>query len=189
MDIAIIGWGSLIWNPDGLAIKSRWHRDGPGLPIDFSRVSDNRCLTLVIDPAAHVVRTYWAASECVTVEDAREDLRRRERTPNIGNIHGVVVGRADELPGLQDTKQIVRAWLFEKQLDAALWTGLGPKTTAEAEVVFDPIHYLRSLCGAELERAREYICKAPPQIVTPVRLRIEQELGWARVPLNSDLFE
>ncbi len=47
--IGIIGWGSLIWDPRGLPIKCKWHKNGPELPIEFSRISQDGRLTLVID--------------------------------------------------------------------------------------------------------------------------------------------
>lgn len=37
--IAIIGWGSLVWDPRDLPIESPWHDDGPELPIEFARIS------------------------------------------------------------------------------------------------------------------------------------------------------
>jgi hypothetical protein len=37
--IAIIGWGSLISSPGSLLLSSRWHTDGPLLPVEFARVS------------------------------------------------------------------------------------------------------------------------------------------------------
>ncbi|HOW68396.1 MAG TPA: hypothetical protein P5055_13320 [Candidatus Paceibacterota bacterium] len=49
MSIAILGWGSLIWNPRDLPITGDWQGDGPVLPIEFTRISDNGRLTLVID--------------------------------------------------------------------------------------------------------------------------------------------
>jgi hypothetical protein len=48
--IAVIGWGSLIWCPGILRTKSRWHSDGPALPIEFARISGDNRLSLVIHP-------------------------------------------------------------------------------------------------------------------------------------------
>jgi len=44
MKIAILGWGSLIWDARLLSINTTlfdngWSSDGPDLPIEFSRVS------------------------------------------------------------------------------------------------------------------------------------------------------
>jgi hypothetical protein len=43
MKIAIVGWGSLIWDPRDLHLATAI------LPIEFSRISDNGRLTLVVD--------------------------------------------------------------------------------------------------------------------------------------------
>jgi hypothetical protein len=74
MQIAVIGWGSLIWCPGSLQIKSRWHSDGPALPIEFARISNDKRLTLVIQPGSPDQRTYWALSEFDDLKAARANL-------------------------------------------------------------------------------------------------------------------
>ena len=49
MKIAVLGWGSLIWNKGNLRLTTNWTDGGPILPIEFSRISDDGRLTLVID--------------------------------------------------------------------------------------------------------------------------------------------
>jgi len=54
MKIAILGWGSLLWEPSAEFekwIELPWKNDGPKLKIEFSRISGSRkgALTLVID--------------------------------------------------------------------------------------------------------------------------------------------
>lgn len=53
-DIAVIGWGSLPWDPRELRVEGqpdhKFSPDGPTLPLAFSRVSQDDRLTLVIDP-------------------------------------------------------------------------------------------------------------------------------------------
>ena len=39
MKIAILGWGSLVWDSRQLPHSGEWHTGGPVLPIEFSRVS------------------------------------------------------------------------------------------------------------------------------------------------------
>jgi hypothetical protein len=52
--IAILGWGSLIWDKreEFERLHGPWQSDGPSLKIEFSRISSTRggALTLVIDP-------------------------------------------------------------------------------------------------------------------------------------------
>jgi hypothetical protein len=80
MEIAIIGWASLIWCPGALQIKSCWHRDGPPLPIEFARISLDQRLTLVIHPGSKDQRTLWASALSQELEAVRANLRDREGT-------------------------------------------------------------------------------------------------------------
>ena len=64
MKIAVIGWGSLIWSKRDLEIEGDWIiGGGPVLPLEFSRVSKDGRLTLVIDHTNGVaVTTSYAIS-------------------------------------------------------------------------------------------------------------------------------
>jgi hypothetical protein len=52
MRIAVLGWGSLIGDPGDMALADRFEPNGPQLPLEFSRISNNGRLTLVIDETA-----------------------------------------------------------------------------------------------------------------------------------------
>lgn len=81
MRIAIIGWGSLIWDPRELPREGTWQSGGPRLPIEFSRVSQDCRLTLVIDyENGAATQTRYVLSPRVDLDDAIEDLRVREGT-------------------------------------------------------------------------------------------------------------
>lgn len=59
MKIAILAWGSLIWDdnwPEFDKQRGEWLKDGPILPLEFSRVSASRdkALTLVIDTVTRI---------------------------------------------------------------------------------------------------------------------------------------
>jgi hypothetical protein len=71
MIIACLGWGSLVWNPGDLPISSAWRSDGPTIPVEFTRQSDNGRITLVITDAAPEVAVLWVGE--------REELKRRRR--------------------------------------------------------------------------------------------------------------
>jgi hypothetical protein len=86
MSIAVLGWGSLIWSGGNLGIKTKWRSDGPVLPIEFARVSQDNRLTLVIQPGSADQPTYWALSQFSTVSQACENLRAREGS-NSADIH------------------------------------------------------------------------------------------------------
>jgi hypothetical protein len=83
MRIAILAWGSLLWEPGTLTVVTDWEPDGPPLPLEFSRVSSSRmgALTLVIDPQYGAVnRTYSTISAQQELEAAIQDLSKREGT-------------------------------------------------------------------------------------------------------------
>ena len=77
MLIAVLGWGSLIWCPGALQIRSVWHRDGPHLPVEYARVSKGDRLTLVIHPGTQVQQTLWAIAVSEEINEVCENLRKR----------------------------------------------------------------------------------------------------------------
>jgi hypothetical protein len=187
MNIAVLGWGSLIWDPRGLTMRSRWHRDGPMLPIEFARISNNGRLTLVIHPPSAEQQTYWALSALDTVDKAREDLKKREGT-TLGHIHFASRGMLrDEHDPIEAA---VQSWLcLHPQLDGAVWTGL-PATLEGPDLVSKAVVYLTSLVpGSDAyEPSREYVMKTPSQVQTAVRREMQKQ-EWADAELSSDLFE
>jgi len=63
MKIAYIGWGSLIWKQGSLKLRGTWQSDGPYLPVEFARVSQDGRLTLVLCRGVSPVQTLWAYAE------------------------------------------------------------------------------------------------------------------------------
>ena len=85
MATAILAWGSLIWDKRKLQIIGDWYKGGPFLPIEFSRISKDGRLTLVItEEYGTEIETYWAISRYTTLDDAIKDLRKREGTNRNG---------------------------------------------------------------------------------------------------------
>src|SRR6266508_3620988 len=87
MRIAILAWGSLLWDKDQSKPFDRWHGpwqfDGPSLRLEFSRVSKSRlrALTLVLDSInGSRCRVAWCLSKRDEPEDAICDLCCREGT-------------------------------------------------------------------------------------------------------------
>lgn len=81
MKIAIIGWGSLIWDPRELPREGVWQEDGPIIKIEFSRVSQDCRLTLVVDENNGLeTKTRFVFSPRNDIEDAINDLKIREGT-------------------------------------------------------------------------------------------------------------
>src|SRR5262245_36429307 len=96
MSIVILGWGSLIWDPRELPREGVWEQGGPTLRVEFSRVSRDARLTLVIDESAGAeVVTRFVRSPRTLIVDAIDDLAKREGTgkKHIGFID-LVAGRS-----------------------------------------------------------------------------------------------
>jgi hypothetical protein len=171
--IACLGWGSLIWNPGSLRVSGKWEDDGPLLPIEFTRISNDGRVTLIIDEEARPVRTYWSLMLVRSVNQAVQELKSREGTlaSNIG-----VVSRED-LPQAR-IAAIVHSWMDKKQLDAVVWTALGYRNAGVRPSIEYVINHLKALRDNSREKAEEYIRKAPKQILTLYRHEIEKEFGW-----------
>lgn len=80
MNIAILAWGSLIWQPKDLLFYTEfgWKEDGPILPIEFARISKDGRLTLVITENGTFVPTSYTLSKHETLDEAILNLAVRE---------------------------------------------------------------------------------------------------------------
>lgn len=178
--IAILGWGSLLW--DGRDDFDRWHDewrlDGPVVKIEFSRISSSRldALTLVIDPAYGVdTCVAWCLSRRSTIEDAVADLRCREGT-TMKRIGRVVLGAG---PVLEDQPAVgIAAWARQYKLDAVVWTQLASNFESEIGRPFsvdEAVAHVRRLHPTGKAKAAEYVWRAPAFVQTPVRSALQQE--------------
>jgi len=179
MKIAVLGWGSFIWCLGSLQIKSRWHSDGPSLPIEFARISKDGRLTLVIDPRATPVTTYWALSIFGELDEARSNLSEREGT-SLGHIRFLTAkGEATANILFQNELSL---WLHNHaDISAMIWTGLDSNWETKRGVPFtsnDAVQYLAQLEAQRdtnafvYDRAREYLTNAPKSVQTEVRKRM-----------------
>ena len=77
MKIAILGWGSLIWQPKELKFVANigWKENGPVLPIEFARISKDGRLTLVITANGTEVPTLYSVSSIDTIDLAVLNLK------------------------------------------------------------------------------------------------------------------
>lgn len=171
--IVFLGWGSLIWNPGDLPITGAWRLGGPSLPIEFSRISSNKRLTLVIDAVnGPELGTRFVQSSRQAVEEAVTDLQAREDMPTaarIGFVDRCTGRKAGRLPTIL---QRVEAWAERNAVDAVIWTDLPSNFHEKSGKRFTPetaAAYLQSLAGEQREKAIEYIRRAPPEIDTPAR--------------------
>jgi len=174
--IACLGWGSLIWDPRELPIQRQWFQDGPFIPVEFLRQSEDDRITLVLHESAVPVRSLWAIMDCPDVSMAKEALRQREST----NEKWIDAWQ----PGMDTPKLIpdMPRWAENHGLHGVVWTALPPKFEGKNDVVpswDDVIGHLTQLVGAKRDNAERYIRNAPRQIDTPYRRLIEAKLGWA----------
>ncbi len=179
--IACLGWGSLVWDPRELPIQRWWFEDGPLIPLEFARQSNDDRITLVIEPSARPVRALWAVMDADNIDAAREALRAREGIPRKDEpTHISSWSIKDEPP---DSILGLDKWASARKLDGVVWTALPPKfnckerTPTEDEVV----QCLCSLRGTKRDLAEQYIRRAPRQIDTAYRRRIEAELHWMSI--------
>lgn len=188
MKIAILGWGSLIWDPRKLQLATEWMEGGPILSIEFSRISENGRLTLVIDEKHGAdVPTRYALSSLGDVDEAVTDLQKREGTPNRDRIGFVDIasGRTSERAWTKHpvTCERIRAWAGERKLDSAVWTALEPNFEEKAGKPFSAdavVRYLSHLAEERKALAFAYIQNAPAEITTPARKRVEAKFGLLR---------
>jgi hypothetical protein len=154
------------------------------LPIEFLRLSKDGRLTLVIDDRGKTkpVRVLWALMAADKLLEAKNSLKEREGT-SPANIHHVLL---EDAFVKDQNKLVIQQWLKEKNLDAAIWTGLSfDNTTSNQFKGKRPtskkvVDYLHSLKGSKRLHAMKYIENAPRQIDTKYRQDIESELNWTQ---------
>ena len=176
--IACLGWGSLVWDPRELPIQRKWFADGPLVKVEFLRQSKGNRITLVLDSIASPVRSLWTVMDAVDLSGAKEALRSREGC-NAADI-GTWLRGSNEPPNVIELPQ----WAGARGVDAVVWTALPAKFgNGGAPTADQIIGYLRALSGAARDSAEAYVRRAPKQIDTSYRRKIEAEVGWT--PLDA----
>jgi hypothetical protein len=184
MRIAILGWGSLLWEdrPEFDAQHEARLPDGPTLALEFSRISTTRsgALTLVIDEKnGSPCCVAYAFSNRQVLDEAISDLRRRE------GCAARAIGYLLCLDGKRhsrDEKSLasIHAWVNDMKIDAVIWTD--PESNFEAKVgkpfsIENAIEHIQSLDAAAKAIAAKYVWRAPDFIDTPLR-RLLQVGPW-----------
>lgn len=184
MSIAILGWGSLLWDKENSSEFDKWHDpwvfDGPSLNLEFSRISKNRqgALTLVIDEGHGCpVTVAWCFSKRGHVEDAVCDLCCREGTTvnNIGRLD--FASQTDHFTD-DVSKSAILEWARAKKLNAVVWTALKSNFTKETQQPFSvaaAVSYLKNLPPEGKSKAAEYMWRAPAFVKTPVRSALQKD--------------
>jgi hypothetical protein len=189
MKIAIIGWGSLIWDPRNLEIdktlgENGWHNDGPILPIEFSRISNDGRLTLVIDSDGSEIQTLFAISAWPGLDEAILDLAVREGCNK--NKIGLYLKKSDKfIPDNVEFRKSIKTWMDSNpDIEAVIWTNLPRNFKDKIGVRLTPknaVNYLNYQTLEIKKIAEQYIRRAPEVVRTPIRNAIEKEFGWIKV--------
>lgn len=185
MRIACLGWGSLVWDPRELPVLRTWFEDGPLLPIEFARESNDRRITLVLAEDQSLVRSLWALMAVTDPASAREALRVREGilSKNLEKHIGLWAGDTAANGFCADG---IGQWAEGLSLDAVVWTALPPglrNARGTASHSDEIIAHLRRLDPAASRNAENYVRRAPLQVDTPVRRDLETRFGWT--PLET----
>lgn len=191
MKIAILGWGSLIWDSRALEIErilvgNGWFSDGPMLPIEFARISNDGRLTLVIVEGKKEVQTLYAISKFKELDHAIHDLARREGS-TISKI-GYFVKSVGLFQSKSNIRNNIESWIKPKdEIEAVIWTDLQMNFKEKIGVelsVENVINYLRYLPADVKVIAEQYIREAPSAIDTIMRRSFEKELKWLKIEIQ-----
>lgn len=179
---ACVGWGSLVWNWGNLPIRSRWFEDGPLVRVELARQSRDGRITFVLDRDTPPVRSLWAIMDVADIVAARDALGEREGIPERSRDRLIGSWQAGQ-GQLPEIVLDLRDWTNLKDVDGVVWTALPPKFNSEERkpAMDEVVNYLSRLSGEERDRAEEYVRKAPRQVGTPYRQRIEAALGWTAI--------
>lgn len=189
MRIAVLAWGSLVWDRRELRLAGPFEPVGPSLPLEFSRVSRDRRLTLVIDEYRGILRTTYVAPRSFSdLDEAIDNLQLREGMPDpagVGFIDSHDRRRSDTAwqrhPRAMAT---IESWAMHAGYRAVIWTALAsnfhePDGAGVPFSIEAAMAHLAALDGPRLENALRYIRKAPPEIRSALREAVDRR--WPSV--------
>jgi hypothetical protein len=184
--IAILGWGSLIWDKRAEfdAQHEEWLPNGPVLQLEFSRISESRkgALTLVIDNEhGTACQTSFAVSTRKNPDDAIADLRCREGT--IMSRIGYHFADASQTCS-PEVPETIAPWAYDNGFDIVIWTGLTSNFKKRTDKDFSvpiAVAYLKSLPPEGKAMAASYIWRAPEFVKTSLRTALQIEPWFADI--------
>jgi len=182
--IAILGWGSLLWDkrPEFDEQREDWRFDGPSLMIEFSRVSKKRngALTLVLDTKnGKSCQVAYALSKRQNPDDAICDVRSREGT-TLKNVGFYFVDNSRKQAREEDALETIKNWASEKKVDVVIWTDLKNnfQKTSKFEKPFSieaALCHIQALDNEGKAKAAEYVWRAPTFVETPLRVALQSQ--------------
>lgn len=157
---------------------------GPPIPVEFARVSlkRNLALTLVTEPD-HGADCATHAIESVRddIHDAAEDLRLRERAPDLDFIGVVCMESGFVRASSARIAARIEDWCRRTGSSGAVWTDLNRnfhEATGEPFSLEAAVDYLKNLDEEGLAEAYRYIENAPPETDTPLRRHLSADPWW-----------
>ncbi len=184
MRIAVLAWGSLVWDSRILLIGGPLKPAGPTLPLEFSRISRDRRLTLVIDEARGTpCTTYVAPSIHTDLDEAIDNLRLREGMPESSGVGFVDIydHTRSEVAWQRHPRALlaIESWAMRYGYRAVIWTALAsnfgnPEMAGVPFSVEAALAHLAALDGPSLEHALQYFRKAPPEIRSALREAVDR---------------
>ena len=200
MKIAVLGWGSLLWDTESTKGKEfekhlercsgadgLWCEGGPTLRLEFSRISDSRsgALTLVLDyENGTQCQVGYRISARDDPEDAVCDLRQREGTRR-DRIGLYLAGEEETTRWARahaDAQEEIRKWAKSTGIEAVVWTALQSNFAERASVSFSmetAMKWIKNGGPEGRRKAVEYISRAPAFVKTDLRDRLQVE-PWFR---------
>jgi hypothetical protein len=180
MKIAILGWGSLLWDRNSLFDPHHcgWEADGPELRLEFSQIAEQEedGIALAIDPEhGQSCRVAYAFSKRINPDDAICDLRAREET-TLDNIGYVFLKDSRHQYKDPATANIIKEWAARKQIDVVVWTDTRSnfeQSTGKAFSVDTALEHIRSVPPSIKAEIADYVWKAPEFIDTPLRRALQ----------------
>ena len=182
MKIAYFAWGSLLWDSEGLNLKNIWKKTNIFIPLNFSRISDNKNgrLTLVIDNINGISNSiYYAITKTNNLNIAIKNLKIREKTISkyIGYIN--LINNTSRYSDRLTKENIEKFKLFavKNNIDAIVWTDLQPNfknfSTENALKYIDSKKEDTLLYNKIIEYI--YLCYTYGNIQTPITKKIFQK--------------
>lgn len=176
MTIACLGWGSLVWRSGNLPCENEWRGDGPALPVEFARQSEDGRVTLVIVESVPAIPVLWSLLDVSDLDAGVRALADRENVKSL-----TLIGRWPAPAGSSyPCMETISEWAVGKGLAGVVWTALKPGAPGKRGVIptLDQlVDHLRTLVGQVRVDAVEYVLKTPKQITTPFRAALETELS------------
>jgi hypothetical protein len=191
--IAILGWGSLITNPGSLRLAEPFRPGGPRLLLEFSHVSLDGRLTLIIDevngawcPSWFAVSAHTEIKPAILDLQARENLKFASRVGwlecRMSHNHARWCANPRSWKLAPQSSKATLIWAATHDFDAVIWTAsysnFHLKGKAGEPFSLGAVQrYLDRLTPGYRVVARQYAQGCPSEICTPARTIIESQLS------------